>query len=62
MKLAVAIMFMVACYAGDCLAASPNVVSDQSSYNSVAVKRHKGKIKGKKKRRKAAKASGQHAG
>ena len=62
MKIAVALIFTIVCYAGDCLAASPNVVTDQSSYNSVTVKKYKGKIKGKKKRGRAAKASGQHAG
>jgi len=60
MKIAVALMFVVVCYAGDCLASSPNTLTDQYSYNSVTVKKGK-KNKGKKKK-KGAQASGEHAG
>lgn len=52
MKIAIALMFTIACYAGDCLAASPNVVTSQQGYHSATVKKGKSKSKGKKKKKK----------
>lgn len=60
MRIAIALMFTIVCYAGDCLAAAPNVATDQYSYNSTTVKKHKSKSKGKKKKKKGSQSSGQH--
>ena len=35
MRLAVALMFTIVCYAGDCLASTPNVVTDQGRQSST---------------------------
>jgi hypothetical protein len=54
MRLAVALMFTIVCYAGDCLASTPNVLTDQG-YQSSTVKKTKSKDKKKKKASKAGK-------
>lgn len=62
MKIALALVFTIFCYAGDCLASSPNVLTGQDSFSADTVKKGKGGKKGKKGKKKGAPASGEHAG